>query len=99
MLGKLFQSGGQSHTHTHSLSDEEVEDRVRKRKSIRIQYPGLAAMSYQMLNRILFKEVIGWDSDKNSATEKPGLFGRCTAVALAVEEQGRKTLHGHNNMD
>jgi hypothetical protein len=82
-------------TDVYSLSDEDVEDRVRKRKSIRIQYPGLAAMSYQMLNKILFKEVIGWDSDTNSATEKPGLFGRCTAVALAVEEQGRKTLHGH----
>lgn len=78
-----------------SLSDKELEKKLGERRDLRLKFPGITALSYEMLNRILFRDVIGWDMDKCEPTEKIGIFGRCIAVALAVEEQGRKTLHGH----
>lgn len=41
------------------------------------------------------EEVVGWDMWHNQPAEKPGLFGKGHAFSPSVEEQGRKTLHGH----
>ena len=32
---------------------------------------------------------------KKSSSQNPGLFGKCKAFVLSVEEQGRKSLHMH----
>ena len=86
------------------LSDEEVTDRARKRRQLRIEHPGLAALNFEMLLDILLEEVIGWDRKRNKPMYKKvgkeevrvkGYFGDVFAMSFAVEEQGRKTLHVH----
>ena len=78
-----------------SLTDEQLSERAKERKSIRIEYPGIAALNFEMLYRIVIEEVIGWDAVNHKPTEKPGFFGECYAFCGAIEEQGRKTLHSH----
>ena len=82
-------------TDISSLSDEELERRGKKRKEIRIEYPGAAAMHFEMLIHTMVEEVVGWDMRNNCATDAAGFFGKCKAFCMAIEEQGRKTLHGH----
>ena len=77
------------------LSDEELKKRAKKRSSLRIEFPGIAALNFEMMMDILVDEVIGWDTDGNCPNGKDGLFGKVKAMAYAVEEQGRKTLHAH----
>ena len=46
-----------------------------------------------MLN-IIIEEVLGWDISKGHRY-KTGMFGDTEAFLIAIEEQGRSTLHGH----
>ena len=48
-----------------------------------------------MLFEVVTEQVVGWDMRRNRSTDLPGLFGKCSAVAVALEEQGRLTIHGH----
>ena len=82
-------------TPIEELSDEDCADRVRKRTLLRAKYPGMTSIHFEILFNILLEEVIGWDTKKNKPMEKPGLFGEPYALASALEEQGRKTLHTH----
>ncbi len=78
------------------LSDEELASRAQKRTNIRYDFPGVAALNFEILLNILLDEVICWDVDNNCPIDgKESLFGKLKAVAFAVEEQGRKTLHVH----
>lgn len=47
-------------------------------------YPGLCALNFEFLLDIVVNDIL-----------KAGYFGELQAYALAVEEQGRKTLHAH----
>lgn len=82
-------------TPLEDLSDDELAARVKKRVLLRQEYPGMTSVHFEMLLMILVEEVVGWDMSTDSATEKAGLFGECIAFAMAIEEQGRKTLHVH----
>jgi Helitron helicase-like domain at N-terminus len=82
-------------TPVEDLTDEECSKRCKKRRELRLKYPGLAAMTFEMQLRILMSEVIGWDIEKNCPTGKMGFFGEPYALLFAVEEQGRNTLHVH----
>jgi hypothetical protein len=77
------------------LTDEVLAARAIQRTKLRLNYPGLAALNFEIMLDILFEEVIGWDLVKNGPTEKEGLFGICKAVSGVIEEQGRTTLHTH----
>ena len=77
------------------LTDQEVLDRSNFRRELRIKYPGIATMNFEILLEILMFEVVGWDMKNNCRTEHDGFFGIPEAVSFAVEEQGRKTLHVH----
>ena len=81
-----------------SLSDVELSERAKRRRAIRLDYPGVAAMNFEVLFNILAEEVIGWDLKRNQPTDTPGFFGPIYALSFAVEEQGRKTLHGHMSL-
>ena len=78
-----------------SLSDDELSRRASNRQELRFKFPGMAALNFEMILDIVMEEVIGWDVDKNCPKKKPGLFGHVKAIARAIEEQGRKTLHAH----
>ncbi len=82
-------------TPVDTLSDQECCDRASKRRHLRIQYPGIATMNFEVLLDILIYEVIGWDMKENKPTPHIGYFGVPEALSFAVEEQGRKTLHVH----
>jgi hypothetical protein len=60
-----------------------------------LEFPGVTALNFEMLLRILVEEVVGWDMRKDKRMKKPGYFGICQAFSLSIEEQGRKSLHGH----
>jgi len=77
------------------MSDAELEKRNIDRVQLRIDLPGFASMNFDMMMKIVLKEVVGWDPDNDCPTDKPGFFGICEAVSMAIEEQGRKTLHAH----
>jgi hypothetical protein len=78
-----------------TLSDAELAERAVQRKELRLNHPGLGALNFKMLLEIVMKNVIGWDMHKHCATDLPGLFGECEALAAAMEEQGRLTVHVH----
>ena len=78
------------------LTDEQLRERAKKREFLRYDYPGIAALNFEALLSILMEEVLCWDMEANEPIDgKKGLFGKLRAVAFAVEEQGRKTLHIH----
>jgi len=77
------------------LSDSEIAERASLRKELRLKYPGLGALNFEILFQIVMKKVVGWDMRRNVATTEPGLFGSCEAVTVSIEEQGRLTIHGH----
>jgi Helitron helicase-like domain at N-terminus len=78
-----------------SMSDSELEAVAVKRKDLQLNYPGLGALNFKMLLEVVSEHVIGWNMREHQATESPGLFGNCLAMAAAKEEQGRKTVHVH----
>jgi hypothetical protein len=79
----------------HTLSDAEIARRGIKRTKIQLKYPGACAHFFKLVLDIFIEEVIGWDQKKGGPTENGGLFGTPQAFSLAVEEQGRGTLHAH----
>ena len=78
-----------------SLSDSELESRGVKRRTLRLNFPGIAAINFEILMDILVEEVVGWDRKKSCKMTQKGLFGEPFAFTYCVEEQGRKTLHAH----
>jgi hypothetical protein len=78
-----------------SMCDLELEAAAIKRKDLRLNYPGLGALNFEMLLEVVSEHVIGWNMRDHVATESPGLFGYCLAMAAAMEEQGWKTVHVH----
>ena len=60
-----------------------------KLNALRYKYPGLCAFNFEELLDVVLEKIVG-DNDL-----KEGIFGRLAAFGLAVEEQGRKTLHAH----
>ena len=67
----------------------ELESSLNELNSIRCKYPGLCSINFEFLLDIILDKLVGHNDDKK------GIFGTLEAFALAVEEQGRKTLHAH----
>ena len=88
-----FQIDGDEHI--CDLSDEQLGNRATLRKELRLNHPGLGALNFEMLFQIVMEDVVGWDMRRNCATDVAGLFGKCQAVTVAMEEQGRLTVHAH----
>jgi hypothetical protein len=82
-------------TSIRTLSEENVNDRARRRKELRLSYPGLSAITFEMLLEIVMRDVVGWDMKNNTPSNVDGLFGRCVALTSAKEQQGRLDVHVH----
>ena len=84
-------------TPVKDLSDDDLRARTKQRRELRIKFPGLCSLVFEDVMDIVFKKVLGWDMNKKCKTEcKSGyILGEPIAATLTVEEQGRKTLHGH----
>jgi hypothetical protein len=78
-----------------TLTEDELKEWCKKCTAIRLDFPGITALNFKMCLQILVEEVVGWDMRKDQRTKKPGYFGICLAFLLSIEEQGRKSLHGH----
>ena len=70
-------------------SAEEVVAEMDRLSGIRYRYPGLCAYNFESLMDVVLDKIIG-DNE-----ERRGMFGNLDAYGMAVEEQGRKTLHAH----
>ena len=77
------------------LTDQDVCNRAEGRRELRINFPGLATLNFEILLEILTSEVIGWDMRLNRPNGKQGFCGYPEAVNCGFEEQGRKTVHVH----
>jgi len=77
------------------LSDAQLRERAKKRRTLRIKSPGVCAFFFEAMLQIVVSEVIGWDNNTGQSKDEGGLFGKPEAFIIAVEEQGRRTLHGH----
>lgn len=73
-----------------NFSKQDSLNDFRIRSKHRIDFPGLCAIDFENIIRIVVKHIVGWGNDG-----RLGLFGEADAYGLAVEEQGRKTLHAH----
>ena len=78
-----------------NMDDDSLKKRAKARKKLRLDFPGVCALNFEMLLNILCEEVIGWDLKNNRPMDGPGHFGFCEAISMAMEEQGRKTVHTH----
>ena len=70
-------------------SPTEIATALEETNSIRMKYPGLCALTFDMLLGVILDKVVG------SNEKRIGVFGELDAFAAAIEEQGRKTLHAH----
>jgi PIF1-like helicase/Ulp1 protease family, C-terminal catalytic domain/Helitron helicase-like domain at N-terminus len=68
---------------------DELDEQMQELHSIRYKYPGICALNFEYLLHVVLDKIVG-DNPLRS-----GLFGTLQAYAVAVEEQGRKTLHAH----
>lgn len=59
------------------------------------KHPVAAALNKEKVVKLLIKDVLGWDSERNSPYEEGGYFGVIKAYVRVIEEQGRLTLHSH----
>ena len=71
------------------LSPTDLAEEMEILKAFQFKYPGICALNFERLLDIVFNKLVG-DNDL-----KTGIFGKLAAYGLAVEEQGRKTLHAH----
>jgi hypothetical protein len=62
---------------------------------IRQEYPGLCAFDFQQITELLFAHIFGWDEANQKSKPGGGAFGILEGWSDSIEEQGRKTLHGH----
>jgi Helitron helicase-like domain at N-terminus len=81
-------------TDVHSLDSDEFTARAKLRTQLRLQYPGVCALYFELALQTIISEVFGWDL-KLKRQIKPSLFGAIPAFSCLIEEQGRGTLHAH----
>ena len=71
------------------LSPQDLAQEMETLKAIWFKYPRICALNFESLLDIVLTKLVG-DNDTRT-----GIFGKLAAYGLAVEEQGRKTLHAH----
>ena len=72
-----------------NLSPQDLAEEMEMLKGIRYKYPGICALNFETLLDLVISKLVG-DNDL-----RMGIFGKLAAYGVAVEEQGRKTLHAH----
>ena len=79
---------------TSEMTDAFLSNRAKERNELRIKYPGICALFFELALNTIIVEVFGWNLTKKKQ-ETLGLFGRIDAFTCSIEEQGRGTLHAH----
>jgi hypothetical protein len=67
-----------------TLPPDEISQHMDLLHSIRLTYPGICALTFEYLLDLVLEKIVAG-----------GVFGKLDAYGVAVEEQGRKTLHAH----
>lgn len=91
LSGEMIDDG----TEPDELSDDEHAERKKCRTLLRLDFPGVSSIHFEMLFHIVMEEVVGWSFRENKPTGKPGVYGEPEALTSAFEEQGRGTVHTH----
>jgi hypothetical protein len=82
----------------HMLRGGQRDDAIpplKVRAAYLTNFPGASALAFERFLDILVKIIIGWDAVSMSSTATGGLFGHPRAFFMAIEEQGRLSLHDH----
>lgn len=66
-----------------------------ERRTIATKNTIAATEYYLRIKHCFVKEVIGWDTDSHTPTERPGLFGRAQWFFLVTETHQSGFLHLH----
>ena len=82
-------------TKLQSPDCSDVKEYLSNCEQIRFDFPGYAKFEFENVMDIVITDILGWDCENSCAIRDEGLFDDLHAWFLAVEEQGRKTLHGH----
>ena len=78
----------------NELSQAQILVDFKTRSDARMNHPGLCAEEYERIVHLVMMYLFNWDIE-NQKSNGIGIFGKTQAFALATEEQGRKSLHGH----
>jgi hypothetical protein len=79
---------------TKTLSESDILLDFNVRRKARVDHPGLCAEEYQRMMELVIRHLFNWDIE-TQRSNGVGLFATILAWCLAIEEQGRKSLHGH----
>jgi hypothetical protein len=91
LVGKRRVSGQMN---VNDVSDKQVLADFKFRSETRLKYPRLCAEEYERIVDLVIKYFFNWDVEKQKSNGV-GMFAEIMAFALATEELGRKSLHGH----
>ena len=72
-----------------SVSPADLEEQMNSLGAVRCKFPGLCALNFQWLLDLVLDKLVG------NNPSRTGIFGLMEAFGAGIEEQGRKTLHGH----
>ena len=59
------------------------------------EYLGLCAFNFDQIMELLVHHILGWNQSAQQPRLGGGAFGVLDTWSHSIEEQGRKTLHGH----
>jgi hypothetical protein len=82
----------------HLLRGGHIDDAIPPlhiRTGYLTHFPGASALAFERFLEVLIGVIIGWDDVSKSSTAVGGLFGHPRAYFMAIEEQGRLSLHDH----
>ena len=78
-----------------TATDDEIKADFDLCIKLRQDYPGLCAFDFQQITELMIEHLFGWNRKEQVSHANGGAFGVLDAFNVAVEEQGRKTLHSH----
>ena len=92
---RVFASSDEHQLPDWQCSKEECIAEWIYRSEVRMKYPGACALDFLNIIDIVIEHLLGWDEERGCPFDHGGIFGKLQAFSMAVEEQGRKTLHAH----
>jgi hypothetical protein len=83
-----------------TLTEDELKECCKKRSQIRLDFPGITALNFEMLLQILVEEVVGWDMRNGEPTKKAGHFGILSSIfVFSRRTMTKEFTRSYDSMD
>jgi hypothetical protein len=82
------------------LTEAELKEHSTKQSQIRLDFPGVTTLNFEMPLQILVEEVVGWDMQRVKATKKSRVL-RCMSCILVISRRTRmkEFTRSHDSVD